>query len=164
MNTNQKIYFFITCSLSILFYSNTVKADVIFPGVIINPFITVIIGLALTLFIELFIASQYFKGYKKGMRAVLFANLISYLIFLLTQILRNTPFEDVSKSILILEPIIILLESIVIKIYLPEKMSYGAAISLSFLLNFATIGMIVLYCILLLDIGITNKAMIRLNL
>lgn len=157
MKTKQKLYTLVACILSGLLYFNVAKADVIFPQTIVNPFITAVIGLAFTLFIELLVAVNIFKSDKNKIKAVLFANLISYLIFILTQIFRSTPFNDLGFGILILEPIIILLESFIIKIYLKESITYIKALKLSFILNIASICAIIIYFIILMVIGAINK-------
>lgn len=161
MDKVQKIFIFISSSYLFLFYANTVRADLIIPGEIVNPFITVLIGLLLTIWIEWLVAKKIFHGDKKAIKAVLLANLMTYSLVAIFQILRGIDTTRGSAGILFLivffEPVIILLEAIFISKYLGKSLSNKKALKYSFLLNLASMGPLILYVFALFVWGFFTK-------
>lgn len=132
-----------------IFFSQSARADLIMPIEIISPFVTLMVGIFLGTAIEIAVGYLiFFRNNIPGLKALMIANLISYPIFFV--IFRALILFSSNPLFLVaLETGVVVSESIIIKIYLKDTITFKRALFISLVLNVISAGIGILFMAIL---------------
>jgi hypothetical protein len=144
MNTKIKKLYFLAIGLTLLFSSTAVFANPIVPESYLSitsaGFTKTNLVVLIPLFVSLCLGMEIFFGYlfffrhdKLGVAALFFANLISYPIFLILTIATRL------LSVTLGEILVIIIEAVILKLFLEDRITTKKAIIISVVLNLISI-------------------------